>query len=136
MNAGERLSGSSVLEKAEVVVEKHRKIASESEARGCLSAVKRSGLSIKEWARARGIDGRSLHAWKMNLERSTRAPRSRTTKAIVPSGPSTMRLVELVPTTTAAPSRYVLRVGSASVEFDDDFTTDSLRRVVEVLRSC
>ncbi len=118
-------------------MEKRRKIASESEARRCLSAVERSGLSIKEWARARGIDGRSLHAWKMNLERcSPPVGRSRSARATTPSGLSTMHLVELVPTASAASSRYVLRVGSASLEFDDAFTTDSLRRVVEVLRSC
>jgi len=44
--------------------------------------------------------------------------------------------VELVPEAAAAGSRYVLRVGAASVEFGDDFETETLRRVVEVLRSC
>ena len=126
--------------KAEVVVEKRRKIGSESEARRCRSAVERSGLSIKVWARARGFDGRSLHAWKMNLERRsppTRRSRSAKAKAIITrSIPSTTQLVELVPAASASSSRYVLRVGSASLEFDDDFTTDSLRRVVDVLRTC
>ncbi len=118
-------------------MEKRRKIASESEARRCMSAVERSGLSIKEWARARGIDGRSLRAWKMNLERrSPPVRRSRSAKSITRSRASTMQLVELVPAASASSSRYVLRVGAASLEFDDDFTTDSLRRVVEVLRSC
>ena len=119
-------------------MEKRRKIASESEARRCLSAVERSGLSIKEWARARGIDGRSLHAWKMNLERSeSPAQRSRIARSSAPTGSSKVQLVELVPATSASSStRYVLRVGSASVEFGDDFTTESLRRVVEALRAC
>lgn len=37
-----------------------RKIESEPEARRCLASVQSSGTSLKEWARAHGIDGRSL----------------------------------------------------------------------------
>ena len=44
-----------------------RKIADETEARRCLRAARLAGLSAGEWARARGIDGRSLNAWRMNL---------------------------------------------------------------------
>lgn len=44
---------------------------------------------------------------------------------------------ELIPTATrAAPSRYVLRVGEAEIEFGDDAQEETLRLVVEVLRSC
>lgn len=46
-----------------------RKIDDEFEARRCLQAAKRAGQSAGEWARAHGIDGRSLHAWKINVER-------------------------------------------------------------------
>src|SRR5487761_2306624 len=46
-----------------------RKVHDEVEARGCLLAAKRAGRSAGEWARAHGIDGRSLHAWLVNLER-------------------------------------------------------------------
>lgn len=105
-----------------------RKIESESEARRCLASVASSGLSLKEWARARGIDGRSLHAWKMNLERGSGVPTSARTAG--------MQLVELVPAPSSSSSRYVLRIGPASVEFGDDFEAETLRRVVEVLRSC
>ncbi len=38
----------------------------EVEARRCLLAAKRAGRSAGEWARAHGIDGRSLHAWLVN----------------------------------------------------------------------
>lgn len=118
-------------------MDQRRKIESESEARRCLSAVERSGLSIKEWARARGIDGRSLHAWKMNLDRPTApARRGRHPRSVARSAPSAMQLVELVPATNAAGSRYVLRVGSASVEFGDNFDDATLRRVIAVLGSC
>jgi len=100
--------------------------------------VKASGLPLKEWARARGIDARSLHAWKMNLHRWSpagpatrkRAARTVTTKSSKP------RLVELVASSSSMGSRYALRIGSASVEFGDDFEAATLRRVIDVLRSC
>ena len=116
---------------------KHRKVESESEARRYLAAVKASGASLKEWARARGIDGRSLHAWQMNLKRSrqVRARRRSSVKTPPPSA-SSMQLVELVRTPTSSSPRYVLRIGGASVEFGDDFDGETLGRVVEVLRSC
>jgi hypothetical protein len=58
-----------------------RKIEDESEAERCLSAVRRSGLSAGEWGRAHGVDGRSLHAWQMNVERRSEAPRPKRRKA-------------------------------------------------------
>jgi hypothetical protein len=116
---------------------KHRKVQSASEARRCLSAVKASGLSVKEWARPRGIDGRSLHAWQMNLERAAKPAVNRKCRS-----PSTapvaanMHLVELVPSASPGSRRYVVHVGAASVELDDDFDAQTLRKIVEVLRSC
>ncbi len=82
------------------------------------------------------IDGRSLHAWQMAIERrgTPRPPlRAKPKRA-------THALVELVPATPAAPregaARYVLVVGAARVEFGDDASAATLRRVVEALRSC
>ena len=46
-----------------------RKVHDEVEARRCLLAAKRADRSAGEWARAHGIDGRSPHAWLVNLER-------------------------------------------------------------------
>ena len=123
MGAGSTVSGT-----AEVLVSELRKIESESEARRCLAKVEKAGVSLKAWAQAHGVDGRSLHAWKTNLARWGRGR----AKAAAP-----MQLVELVPTkASVAPARYAVRVGSASVEFGDDFEADTLRRIVEVLRSC
>ena len=115
-------------------MDKRRKIESESEARRCLAALRSSGVSLREWARSRGLDGRSLHAWKMNLERSAPkpAPRGGRSSAITRASPM---LVELVPPPSSS-ARYAVRIGSASVEFGDDFEAETLRRVVEVLRSC
>jgi len=115
-----------------------RKITDEKEARRCLSAAKRAGLSAGEWARARGIDGRSLHAWQMNLGKrgvSVR-PQRRKRKSTVRA----RALVELVPTPSSlnvvAAGRYVLEVAGARVEFGDDVSAATLRRVLEALRSC
>lgn len=115
-----------------------KKIEDESEALRCLAAARRSGLSAGEWARAHGVDGRSLHAWQVNLERRGTGAQSRR------RGPRAVRasraLVELVP---AAPSvamvgggRYVLEVGGARIAFGDDVSVATLRRVLEALRSC
>jgi hypothetical protein len=44
-----------------------RKIQDETEARECIT--KESGLTLAQWARSAGIDGRSLHAGNVNLAR-------------------------------------------------------------------
>lgn len=84
----------------------------------------RSGNGLGAWARANGIDGRSLHAWKLALSR-------RGTKVDRP------KLVELVPSARVEPSaRYVVRVGKVAFEFGDDAREETLRRVLVALRSC
>lgn len=113
-----------------------RKINDEAEARRCVLAAKRAGQSAGEWARAHGIDGRSLHAWKMNFERGqASAPLAR---RVAKARPVATALVELVPRGPAGTARasYVLEVGEVRLEFGDDVSADTLRRVVEVLRSC
>lgn len=110
---------------------KLRKVENESEARRYLARVEAAGVSLKAWAQAHGVDGRSLNCWKANLTRRKRGG-GRVEAASAP-----MQLVELVPANTSAPSaRYEVRVGAASVEFGDDFEIETLRRIVEVLRSC
>lgn len=105
-----------------------RKIANEAEARRALKAVARTGAGIAAWARAHGVDGRSLHAWDMVLARKATGRAS--------CRPGSATLVELVPTTVVSTARYVLRVGEGSIEFGDDARDETLRRVVGVLRSC
>ena len=116
----------------EVAVAPGRKIESESEARRCIQAAKRRGESAGEWARAHGIDGRSLRAWKMNLGRRTE-PR-------VPATKGGRALVELVPTSrlvnVPGNGRYVLEVAGARLEFGDDVSVATLRRVLEALGPC
>ena len=59
-----------------------RKIIDESDARVCLAGVLGSGLSLREWSRENGIDGRSLHMWRLALERRA-APSARASGPLV-----------------------------------------------------
>jgi len=115
-----------------------RKIDDELEARRYLLAAERARQTPGEFARAHGLDGRSLHAWKINFaKRRSDAPLARRAARMRPVANA---LVELVPRAaliaTAARARYVLEVGDARLEFGDDASADTLRRVVGVLRSC
>lgn len=122
---------------------KGRKIEGALEARRCLSAVASSGATPREWAHKHGIDARSLNMWRVIFARNsptTMRRRRAPTTAVARKG-----LVELVPpsharaTTTGTnwtPARYVLEVDGARLEFGDDVSAATLRRVLEALRSC
>ena len=87
-----------------------REVHDEVEARRCLLAAKRADRA-GEWARAHGIDGRSLHAWLVNLERGGAfAPRR-----LERSSQSSHALGERVPDgPRGVPgARYVLAVADA-----------------------
>ena len=104
-----------------------RKIQDEQDARRCLAAARSARDGLGAWARAHGIDGRSLHTWRVNLERRG-VPRRR---VVAP------KLVELVPTPRpSATARYRLRLHGIELEVDDDFNEQSLRRLVGLLKSC
>jgi hypothetical protein len=114
-----------------------RKIVDEREARVLLARMSRSKAEPSTWARMQGIDGRSLTAWRLIIERRRAAgsaatrPRRRADRAL--------QLVELVPTQVVASpveARYAIKIAGAVVEFGDDARTETLRRVVEALRSC
>ena len=96
-------------------------------------------MSAGAWARAHGVNGRSLHAWQMNIaRRGTTAPFRR--RKTLPKASSTAHaLVELVPAampTAKGAGGYALVVGDARLEFGDDVSAATLRRVLEALRSC
>lgn len=103
-----------------------RKITGEQEARRCLAAASRAQGGLAAWARAHGIDGRSLNAWRTNLRRGS-VPRPR-------AAPQLVELVLAGPRTSAA--RYVVRVGDVGLELGDDFRDETLRRLVGLLRAC
>ena len=103
-----------------------RKITSEEEARRCFAAAKAARAELGPWARAHGIDGRSLNAWKVNLA-----------KRGVGRRPSTAQLIELVPRVPrVSPARYVVHVGNVVLELNDDFNDQAVRRLVGLLRTC
>ena len=113
-----------------------RKIEDEGEARRCLQAARRSGQSAGEWARERGIDGRSLHAWQMNFERRGSGAQPRRRKAKAARARALVELVPASPQVAVVGGRYVLEIGGARVEFGDDASAGTLRRVLEALRPC
>ena len=117
-----------------------RRVVDEREARALLAKAARLGWDIGSVARAHGVDGRSLNAWKINLARGSRSPSTRAGHG--PRRARKPRLVELVPAMIAgppalvAPARYTLRFAGVELEFGDEVRADTLRRVLEVLRSC
>jgi hypothetical protein len=105
-----------------------RKIVDARDARACVKAARGAGQSLGAWARRHGVDGRSLHAWSVNL-------------GLSPSALARPGLIELVPRSAPpgpgpVPARYVVRIGDTAVEVGDDFEDDTLARVVRVLRAC
>ena len=119
----------------------HRKVVDEREARALLAKTARSGRDVLAIARAHGVDGRSLNAWRMNLARGAAEPATRVRRR-APRATHT-GLVELVPAVIAelppperGLARYTLRVMGAELEFGDEVRADTLRRVLEGLRSC
>lgn len=102
-----------------------RKLLDADDARRCLDLAARSGLTRAEWARAHGVDARSLNAWRLNLNRPARSA-------------GQVRLVEWVSESPPAPepARYVVRCGALAVEVDDRFDVAVLRRLLAVVASC
>jgi len=106
-----------------------RRVFNEQDARRCLAAAGASRDGLAGWARAHGVDGRSLNAWRVNLERRG---------VVRVRAAATPKLVELVPVESRVVPRgpYVLQVGGVELEVGADFDEASLRRLVGVLKSC
>ena len=103
-----------------------RRIRDEAEALACLAAVKQGGESHGAWARAHGVDGRSLQAWRMTLARRGRG-RGRD-----------LPFVELVADerVVRAAARYTIRVGGLAVDVDEGFDERTLQRLLSVMSAC
>lgn len=105
-----------------------RKIDNQREARHCLRAAERAGLTAGEWAREHGIDGRSLNAWRMNLARRTPVKQRTDLEP---------RLFELVPVPGPGKNaRYLVRIRDITIEVGADFHEESLVRLVRALHAC
>jgi hypothetical protein len=77
-----------------------RKIQDENDAGDCIERMKGSGPTLAALARSEGIDGRSLHAWNVNLARGGTGVRK---KASPTKRVRRMRLVELLPMAASVP---------------------------------
>lgn len=100
-----------------------RRVRDEADARECLRAVAQSGVSRAEWARAQGVEPRSLNAWRVNLERGERRLR-----------PGVVELVAANP----PPSRssFTVRCGPFAVEVAAGFDEHALARLLGVVAAC
>jgi len=102
-----------------------RRVDGEGEAQRCLAAVAASGLTLRNWAVAQGIDARSLNMWRVVLKRRPEKP------------VKLLRFVELVPTEARRkPARYLLHVGGVTIEVDDSFDEHRLQRLLQVVATC
>ena len=100
-----------------------RKVRDQHDAAELLGALERSGQSLAEFCRARGLDGRSLNCWRINLQRDA-AP-----------GPNSLRLVELA-APRSQPAVYRIVVDGIEVEVNDHFREDTLARLLAVVAAC
>lgn len=96
-----------------------RKIKSRRDAESCLIAAAVGAQTPTEWARANGVDGRSLRCWRMAIEgnRSATPP---------------LRLLEVVVAPSAPPS-YTVRCGTFEVDAPRDFDDAVLGRLLRVV---
>ena len=103
-----------------------RKVTNEVEARHLLEEAARHGVDRVAWARSRGIDARSLNAWRLNLERRADGVE-----------PRPLRLVELVAQTGRGPQRHLYRVhvDDLMIEVPLDFDPAALTELVRAIRA-
>lgn len=103
-----------------------RTIKDTSDAKACLTALADSGMDLRAWALAHGIDGRSLRAWHRRLEGAEAQPTEK----------SSIRLVELVTAPGSSAGAVVVRVGRCEVELRPGFDDETLRRILRVAQEC
>jgi transposase-like protein len=106
-----------------------RKVFNEQDARRCLAAVKSSRVDLGTWARAHGVDGRSLNLWRANLER-------RGAVRVRAAPPKMVEVVVATATQSGPRAPFVLRIGGVELEVGASFDEGALRRLVGLLKSC
>jgi hypothetical protein len=106
----------------------HRGQWSEHEARGVLTAWRRSGQSIERFAKDRGIVPQRVRWWKTKLEgKSTALVRSGAPLALLP-----VQVTESAPAKRGEPIAVYLRSGHI-VKVGRGFDEEALARVIAVL---
>ena len=107
-----------------------RKVFDEQDARRCLLAAKSWRGGLREWARANGVDGRSLNAWRVNLEGRGGTRKRRRSPA------QRVRLVELIEAPPKISTGFLLRVSGVEFEVGEAFEEQALGRLIRLLKSC
>lgn len=104
-----------------------RKVVDEGDAERLLDAWDESGVELRAFCSAQGVDGRSLHWWAQTLCRRERDPRLATLGVVE---------VGIGQRVSAPPAVYRLVVGRVSVEVGDTFRDDTLERLLRVASRC
>lgn len=99
-----------------------RKVRDADDAWALLDEWEASGLELRDFCERRGIDGRSLNCWRLNLGAHEPEPQ--------------LRLVEVVGPQSARKAEYRVEVGDVVVQVDDDFRDDTLARLLRVVAAC
>lgn len=105
----------------EPVAEKRRKVRDNADARELLREWQHSDLELSDFCEGRGVDGRSLNCWRINLGVRRR------------SSHGALRLVEVVGTPPARHAAYRVILGDVVVQVDDDFRDDTLARLLRIV---
>jgi hypothetical protein len=83
-------------------------------------------MARAQWARANGVEARSLNAWRINLARG---------RAAKPEGRT--RMVELVaPPSTGTVTVYTVRCGDFAIDVPADFDDQALERLLSLVAAC
>jgi len=106
----------------------HRGQWSEHEARGVLSAWRKSGLTLERFAKERGLVAQRIRWWRNKLEgTSTAIVRSQSALALLP-----VQVTESAPAKRGEPVAVYLRSGHI-VKVGRGFDEEAFARVVAVL---
>jgi hypothetical protein len=98
-----------------------RKINGEAEAAVLLKEWRAESVDFKVFCKERGIDGRSLHCWRMNFAKRE---------------PEPVRLLEITLPQEKVAASYRIHLGELTLEVDDAFRDDTLARLLAVVGRC
>lgn len=122
-----------------------RTITTESDARRCLDAAAAADISLYAWSRANSVSASVLYRWRRKLERPIPGPVPRLVELCAappapvkpaPVDPQRQPPGPLGTATSRSSARYSLAVNDVTIVLRDDFTDDTLSRLLRVVRAC
>lgn len=122
-----------------------RRVRDEADGRACLAAASAARLTPHVWAGVNGVATRSLSQWRRRIEvldaLGVREKAGRPVEAApAPATPSPVpRLVEVAMVPHAVPvatARYEVVAGRYRVLVGEDFTEETLARLLRVVTAC